>query len=175
MSNEDLLDSESNNPKEPEAPTSLSEPTLAQLIKQQNLPMAILAGLGAALVGGICWAMWGLMTGTQHTYIAMGVGLIVGLAVKKVGKGYEEFFGIIGGTCAFLGCFLGNILCIVAIASNELNLGFFETIWVIEFSVISNVMNETFSFVDLLFYGVAMFIGYKISINRLAEKENEAS
>lgn len=81
-----------------------------QLKRQQNLPLGIAAGLVAAIVGGAVWAGITVASQMQIGWMAVGVGFLVGLAVRRLGKGLTKPFGIAGGALALLGCLLGNFL-----------------------------------------------------------------
>ena len=68
---------------------------------KNNNPLAIIGGLIAALVGAAIWAAITVETGYQIGYMAVGVGFLVGFAVRIFGKGTTQAFGIIGAVLAF--------------------------------------------------------------------------
>ena len=70
--------------------------------------MAALAGLAAAFVGAIAWAIVTVTTKYQLGIMAIAVGLLVGLALR-LGNGGKAF-GILGACLALFGCVLGNFL-----------------------------------------------------------------
>ena len=69
---------------------------------------AVLAGLIAAGLGAYLWAVITIATGYQIGFMAIGVGVLVGSAVRGFGKGIEPVFGVIGTTLALLGCAAGS-------------------------------------------------------------------
>ena len=144
---------------------------IEQLKLDQNLPMGVLAGLVASVVGAILWAVITVVTEYQIGYMAIAVGFMVGYSIKIIGKGIDNIFGIIGATLALFGCLLGNFLSLVGFFANAEGLGYFETLSMIDYSVIPGVMMESFDIMDLLFYGFAIYEGYKFSFRRITDEE----
>lgn len=150
---------------------------LMQDIKsKQNLPFAILGGLIASIIAAILWAVIGYITGYRIGFVAIGVGFLVGFAVNLCGKGMTATFGIVGALLALFGCMLGNLLMVILFAS--LAEGVSMSAILITFlttpGVIIEVMKETFSLMDLLFYGIAIYEGYRFSIRGISEEELES-
>lgn len=79
------------------AVTSLDRELLSNLFAQQNLPLAIVGGMVAAIAGGIAWAVVTVASGYQIGWMAIGIGFLVGMAVRTLGKGMTKTFGIAGG------------------------------------------------------------------------------
>jgi len=76
---------------------------------RNNIPLAIAAGAFAAIIGASIWAAITVATGFQIGWIAVGVGILVGFAVRIAGKGETLTFAVIGAIFALVGCLLGNI------------------------------------------------------------------
>lgn len=147
---------------------------LEKLRLEQNLPFGTLAAVGAALLGAILWAVITVATGYQIGYMAIAVGFIVGFANRYFGKGIDQIFGIIGAILALAGCILGNILSIVSYTSTTFGIGYFDALSTLDFSLLAEIMKESFSPIDLLFYGLAIYQGYKFSF-RVIEEEPATS
>ena len=142
---------------------------IEELKLEQNLPFAIIAGAGSAIVMAILWAAITVATGYQIGYMAIAVGFVVGYAVRYAGKGIDQIFGITGALTALFGCILGNFLAIIGFLANEYELGYFEILTNLDFSILLELMKETFDMVDLLFYGIALYEGYKFSFRKITE------
>lgn len=138
---------------------------------EQNLPMAIVAGVVTALIGAIVWAVITVGTGFQIGYMAIGVGLLVGYGINFLGKGIDQIFGIIGGLFALLGCVLGNMFSLIGFAAIEFNVNYFEIISTIDMAILLDAMVESFSFIDLIFYGIAIYEGYHFAFRKITEEE----
>jgi hypothetical protein len=145
---------------------------LEDLRIEQNFPLAILVGALAALVGAALWGLITSLSGYQIGYMALGVGFLVGMAVRLAGKGIDPQFGYLGAGLALLGCLIGNYLGIVFYFAKEANTSFFEAYRMINaLSSVSSVMAQSFDVMDILFYGIAIYEGYKFSFRRISEEE----
>jgi hypothetical protein len=142
-----------------------------QLKLEQNLPMAIIGGLSVAIIGAILWAVITVATEYQIGYMAIVIGFGVGYSVRFFGKGIDSIFGIIGALLALIGCVLGNFLSIIGFVANSENLGYFETLTLIDLSLIPEIMTESFNPMDILFYGLAIYEGYRFSFRQITEEE----
>ena len=75
-----------------------------------NLVLAGVAGLAAALVGAVLWALLASATHVKIGYAAIGVGYLVGFAMRAAGKGHSPVYGYVGAVLALLGCVVGDLL-----------------------------------------------------------------
>src|SRR5215207_6454538 len=132
---------------------------------EQNLPFAVLGGLVASVVAAIIWALITYATNFQIGFMAIGVGFLVGYVVRYVGKGISPAFGIVGAMLALFGCLLGNLLTTIIVASQLENssLSMVLSALLSEPTIFLEIMKATFSPVDLLFYGIAVYEGYRFS------------
>ncbi|MDZ4819621.1 MAG: hypothetical protein SGJ20_11670 [Planctomycetota bacterium] len=137
---------------------------------KNSLVGAIFGGAIAALIGAILWAVMTVWTGYQIGYAAIGVGALVGVVVRVLGKGETPLFGIIGGTFALLGCALGNFLSAVGFATDGLvaegiEVGYFDVLSGMTMQGAVELMKVTFSPMDILFYAVAAYAGFQFSFD----------
>ena len=149
------------------------EQLMHDIRQNQNLTMAIVGGLTASVVAALIWALITYITNFQIGFMAIGVGILVGYAVKFFGKGVTTPFGIVGAVFALFGCILGNLLAAVIAGAMEegSSFAFILSILLSSPEVILEVYKATFSPIDLLFYGIAIYEGYKISFRQLTEDE----
>ena len=149
------------------------EQLMRDIKAKQSLPLGILGGFVAAVVAAIIWAIITYVTNFQIGFMAVGVGFLVGYAVNFFGKGINQSFGIAGAVLALFGCLLGNLLT-GAIAVARLD-GSSASLVISTFitspEVMLEIMKAMFSPIDLLFYAIAVYEGYKISFRTLTEEE----
>ena len=130
---------------------------------QPSLIGGVLAGLGAAIVGAVLWAVITVIMKAQIGFMAIGVGLLVGFAVRAIGKGSSATYGVIGAVLALFGCVLGNLLTGCALLAHEQN----AQLSSVTFSVLSSpsasfaLLQAMFDGMDLLFYAIAAYEGFK--------------
>ncbi|WP_298501913.1 hypothetical protein [uncultured Maribacter sp.] len=149
----------------------LSDTTIAKFKLEQNYSKALISGV---LVGFLCAILWGIITvvtGYQIAYMAIAIGAAVGYTIRITGKGIDQIFGITGAIIAVLSCLLGNFLSIIGYLANYESLGYFETLELFDYSQLIPIMSESFSFIDVLFYGFAAYEGYKFAFKSFTEKE----
>lgn len=149
----------------------VSKENIKALKKEQNLPSGIIAGIIAGLVGAFLWAAITVATEYQIGFMAIGVGAGVGLAIRFAGKGIDQIFGISGAIIAILGCLLGNFFSIIGFISKYESLGYFETLLLFNYSELIPIMSESFNFMDLVFYGIAAYEGYKFAFRTFTEED----
>lgn len=130
---------------------------------QQSLPLGIVTGLVAALVGAVLWAVVTYATGMQIGWMAIGVGFLVGYAMRRFGRGIDTSFKVIGAIYALLGCVLGNVFTIYAYAAHNLDMNVFDVMTSVDFGRITAIMEKTFSPIDLFFYCIAIYQGWRFS------------
>ncbi len=83
-------------PKPDDFPITL---TREEMLAEENLPKGVLYAVIACIVGAAAWGLISVSTGYQIGYMAIGIGFLVGFAMRQ-GKGIRPVFGIIGATLA---------------------------------------------------------------------------
>src|SRR5262245_7781984 len=63
------------------------------LLAQQNIHRGIAGGFASALIGAAMWAVMTVTVNWRHESLAIGIGVLVGLAVRKYGHGITRPFG----------------------------------------------------------------------------------
>jgi hypothetical protein len=129
-----------------------------------NLPLGAVAGFAAAIVGAAIWAAITAATEYQIGWMAIGVGFLVGFAVRLVGRGTEPAFGIAGAVLALLGCALGNLLTITWFLAQQEGAPFFSVLTSLDIALVIDLMKATFAPMDLLFYAIAAYCGFRYAI-----------
>jgi hypothetical protein len=145
-------------------PRPMAPKPLGPIEVGENLPMGFMAGLVAAAVGAALWALITILTGVQIGWMAVGVGFLVGWAIRVAGRGRHSVFGIMGALLALGGCAVGNLLAIVVIAARHFNVALLEVFTHLTPDVVTSLMEQTFKPMDVLFYGLALLEGYRFSI-----------
>jgi hypothetical protein len=144
-----------------------------QLRSQQNWVAAVAAGGAAAAVGAAAWAGITVATGYQIGFMAIGIGFIVGLAVRSAGKGIDKGFGVVGAGFAGVGCAVGNLLAVCGMVAQHEGVAVTEVLSQLDLEIARRLMVATFSPMDLVFYGIALYEGYRLSFRQLAPQELE--
>ncbi|NNG27711.1 MAG: hypothetical protein HKM87_09305 [Ignavibacteriaceae bacterium] len=156
--------------KSEEIMLELNEDDTNKLRYHQNFNFAIIGGLVAAIISAILWAIISVTTEYQIGYMAIGVGFLVGLAVKFFGAGIEMKFGLLGAGLALTGCLLGNLFSLIGFEAQYSSLGYFEILALLEIGIIVDALIAAFQPIDLLFYGLAIYTGYKVAFRKVTSE-----
>ena len=142
-----------------------------QLSSEQNLGAAGLGGAVAALLGAVLWAAITVVTNYQIGFMAIGVGMLVGYAVRTFGKGVDKPFGFIGGILALAGCALGDLLTACALVAREYDISILKVLGGLDLEAAGELMTAFFRPMDLLFYALAVWEAYKLSFRRVSQED----
>jgi hypothetical protein len=129
--------------------------------------MGLIGGGIAMLVSAIIWGAVTYFTEYQIGWMAIGVGFLVGIAVKFFGKGKTPAFGISGAVLALIGCVLGNLIFYSGFIAREEGASFLEVFLFFLFSpaALIELFTAAFDFMDILFYGLAAWVGFSTAMD----------
>jgi hypothetical protein len=138
-----------------------------------NLILGIGGGIVAALIAAVVWGLISSATHLQIGYMAIAMGFVVAFAVRFAGRGHDKRFAIASGVISLLGCLVGNYLTVcfnVAAKDNA------DTIAVITGLLphFVDVITQTFDPMDLVFYAIGAYFGYRYSITPQRRRETIA-
>jgi hypothetical protein len=138
--------------------------TDGDLSPEKKLLLGGFAGLAAAIVGAIIWAAVTVTSNYQIGWMALGVGALVGFAVR-IGNGGKAFC-VLGAFLALFGCVLGNYLSLIAFASAKEHVPFFTMLNNADSAKVISALWDDFWSASILFYAIAVYEGYKLSVFR---------
>lgn len=147
-----------------------------QLRSEQSLFVGIAAGGLAALLGSILWAVITVVTQYQIGWMAVGIAFLIGWTIRFFGRGIDKVFGFVGAGLALLSCLAGNFFMIAALIAQEESMSVLEVLglMLLNPAVDLELMISTFSPIDLLFYALALYYGYKYSFRVVTPQERDA-
>src|SRR5690606_34012198 len=120
------------------------------------------------LIGAILWGAITYFTGYQIGYMSIGVGFLVGIAIRYFGKGHSMIFGLSSAVLALIGCVLGNFLFYVGVIAREEGMAFLEILIYLVTNPLAviELFSLAFDFRDVLFYALAAYVGYRVASNK---------
>ena len=146
---------------------------LERLRGEQSFFKGLIGGAVGAVIGAAIWATITIVTEFQVGYMALGVGYLAGFGVKTMGKGIDRPFQYLGGALSLAGCMVGNLAVIIIMVSGEIGLPVAELVSRLTPSIVFEIYKDTFDFMDLLFYALAISVGYSTSLRKIPESELE--
>jgi len=166
---------ELNGPPPNELRTSINEDVLRARIEnlklEQNLGLGIIGGAVGGLLGAVAWATVTYLTEYQIGWLALGVGFLVGLGVRFLGKGIDRVFGIVGGVIALVSVALGNFLTALGYVAKAYQVSFMEVLQNFDYTMTFELMKLTFTGMDLIFYALAVYAGYRYSFRQMTREQ----
>jgi hypothetical protein len=132
------------------------------------------AGAVAALVGAILWMVFVQLTGYEVGIVAIGIGFLVGQAMAAT-AGTSTQLPPIGAVLSLIGCLVGQVLTDAHFFGEAFGLGTGRALqeMVSDLGLGWDVFTTGFSPIDLLFWLIAGYEGYKLTA-RAVEQRNAA-
>ncbi len=139
--------------------------------EESNFMLAALCGILTALALVAMWAYITYFVNFQVGWMAVAVGYIIGYVIRIIGKGTTLGFGVLGAALSLLTCIAGNLFFIIICLSNDEHIPVLEVLKTIDFSSLISFYVQTFHAVDLMFYGIALYEGFKLSIIQFEQED----
>lgn len=158
-------------PEEPIINEQQAAMLMQTLAEEQNLVMGAVTGFIAAMIGAGIWAGVSVATEYQIGWMAVGIGFMVGFAVRYAGKGITPVFGTVSAVMSLLGCAVGNLLTYTWFIAISEGMAFMDVASQLNFSIVMDIMTSTFAFMDILFYGLAAYFGYKYAFRQVTQAD----
>jgi len=137
--------------------------TVEQARARQNFPLAVIAGLTAAIGGAVLWAAVTVSTEYKLGLMALVVGYVVGQAIRIAGQGLDAKFGYLGAACGFLGCAGGTVLCNIVFFAQAKSLSFAQMLDLMTPELLMRLAQVAFDPMDIVFVGIGVYEGYKFA------------
>ena len=150
-----------------------TQPAIEQLEDQPNLLMGLIGGGIAMLAGAIAWGAITYFTQYQIGWMSIGVGFLVGIAIRFFGKGKTLIFGVSAAALALIGCLLGNLIFYSGIVAQEESASFLNVLFwlVLNPAALLEVFTLAFDFRDILFCAIAAYAGFSAAMDSKRSKK----
>jgi hypothetical protein len=148
-----------------------TQATIIQADSDGNFWAGVLGGVIGAVIGAILWGIISVWLDRQIGWMAVGIGVLVGFGVRFLGKGTSIKFGIAGAILAILGCIAGNVVMIYILFSKEFGLSLWYVMTNLSASDLFTVIKEAFQWIDILFYILALYTGYRFAFRKVKYRE----
>lgn len=78
--------------------------------KESSISRGIIGGVISGILCIVLWCLITYWTEFENGLYALGVGAIVGFAVRWMGRGEDKVFGIVAAICAVLSCLASELI-----------------------------------------------------------------
>jgi hypothetical protein len=146
-----------------------------KLISEQNFVAAVIVGAVATLLAaaayGIIVATWAFSYG----FVAAGVGIVIGLSMQFLGRGISMKFAVVATVYAITGCVLGNLFRVIIELAQSNATSPIDVLQNNSLSVLAEWSVSDVSFVDLVYWFVAVFCAVFLAKRPLSRSDRLAT
>jgi len=146
-------------------------PDPQKLIAAQSLRGAIAAAVVATLLSSWFWMYVAILFGRVFPWFSILQGALIGLAVRRFGRGFDWRFPLTAGLVAWTGAFFGNLLIAIPATSDELGVTSLEVILGLTWWSFQVFFDEVITAVDHIYAFCAAAVAMFYSKRRLNRHE----
>ena len=95
----------------------------ARLVRAQSFRAAIIASLIVIIVFSVAWAMLSAAVGRVFPWMTLVLGLLIGLAVRRAGRGLDWRFPTVAAVAAVIGALIANVVIAASTTAAEYGTG----------------------------------------------------
>jgi hypothetical protein len=128
---------------------------------------AIAIGFGALFLGALAWALIGALTKHEYSLVAIGIGLLIGLAMYTA---RPTSLGVAVAAAAFtiLGCAIGEIFAFAFVFGDTTGIGFAESLKTV-MQHLGSFFTDVVSGKSYLFWAIGAVASFGITFRRIQE------
>ncbi len=141
----------------------------AAALERPSVLRAIGAALTGAILAGLIWPLFAAAVGHGVSPMALAAGFMVGFGVRLQGRG--AVYQVVGITGTILGCAIGSALSAATLQAMTDGTGLGGVIGVVSDSgALLQAVMSTYSSLDLIAYGLALYFAFRLSASPKPEK-----
>lgn len=141
----------------------------AAALERPSVLRAIGAALTGAMLAGLIWPLLAAAVGHGVSPMALATGFMVGFGVRLQGRG--AVYQVVGITGTILGCAIGSALSAATLQAMTDGAGLGGAIGVVSDSgALLQAVMSTYSSLDLIAYGLALYFAFRLSASPKPEK-----
>lgn len=145
-----------------------------KLLSEQNFMAAAVAGAAASAVAAVIYALVAVRFPYAYGFAAAGVGLIVGVSMRYLGRGIDAKFGVLAAAFTVLGWILGNWFASVLSIAASHRISPIEVLRSDHLSELAGWSILDVSLGDMIYWFVAVFCAVFLAKKPLSRAERLA-
>jgi len=142
-----------------------------RILARQSFRDALLASLIAIIVFCMLWAMLSTLTNRIFPWMTVVLGIGVGLAVRRAGRGLDWRFPALAAVAALAGSVLGNVVVAAAFTGRALGVSTFDVLRAVTAMTWPVFFDEALTSADVIFAFVAAAVAAFFANRRLTRAE----
>jgi hypothetical protein len=128
---------------------------------------AIAIGFGALFLGALAWALIGALTKHEFSLVAIGIGLLIGLAMYTA-RPSSPGVAVVAAAFTLLGCAIGEIFAFAFVFGDATGIGFSESLKTV-MQHLGSFFTDAVSGKSYLFWAIGAAASFGITFRRIQE------
>ena len=146
-------------------------PDAKRILAQQSVAGAIAGGVAAVLVFGWLWALVSVRTDRVFPWMTVLIGAIVGIAVRRYGRGLDWRFPVIAAVLAWTGAYAGNLMIGIVETGRYIEAESFRVFLGLSRDTMENFFANTINPIDHIYAFCAAGVAAFLANRRLNRRE----
>ena len=110
-----------------------------------------MAALIVIVIFGACWAVLSDLTNRVWPWMTLLLGILLGVAVRRAGKGIDWRFPLLAAVLAVIGALLANIMVAAVLQASEMGISAFQVLRSVTVLTWRDFFSEVITPADLVF------------------------
>jgi hypothetical protein len=146
----------------------------ARLYQAQSFRQAMVAGLIVSVVFIVIWSMFTSAIGRIFPWMTIGLGIAVGLAVRRAGQGFDWRFPTLASLLTVLGAVSGKIVIAAGTTAQQFGISTVAALKSVTVYTWPVFFSESMTAVDWIFAAIAALGSAWFATRRLNRREYQA-
>ena len=152
----------------------IEQPDPQTLIASQSVAAGVVAGFVAVFVTCALWTALTVATNRVFPWFSMIGGILIGVAIRRYGRGFDFRFPLIAALLACAGALLGNLVIALPETTRQLDAGVLQVVRGLTWRSFELFFEEVITAVDYIYAGFAAALAAFYSRRRLNRHEEFA-
>ncbi len=146
----------------------------AGIVGAQSVRNAVMASLIVVIAFAVVWSLASVALGRVFPWVTLLLGVILGFAVRRAGRGIDWRFPVLAALFAFGGSILGNVVVGAAFAARELGTTTLTVLGSASEFTWPTFFDEVITAADIIYAFAAAGIAAYFANRRLTRREFQA-
>ena len=112
----------------PDASAGVNASDGKRLVDAQSMRNAVIIALVVIITFSVLWAILSDLTNRVWPWMTMLLGMLLGITIRRAGKGIDWRFPLLAAILAVVGALLATIFVAAVLKAGEMNIGPFEVL-----------------------------------------------
>jgi prepilin signal peptidase PulO-like enzyme (type II secretory pathway) len=129
-----------------------------RLVRAQSIRNAVISSLAVIILFSVLWAALSELTNRVFPWLTMLLGMLLGLTIRRAGKGIDWRFPLLAAVFAIGGALFANIIVAAALQASDMGVGTLQLLRSVTIWTWRDFFIEVITSADVIFAGFAAAI-----------------